>query len=299
MDLHVEAGTRYFQMNIEASRVQLLNNTGGMRIGTLAAAAVTILTNANAAGSGQVLVNSNGQMDFGITSTAPRRMTLTSTGVFMVGTGGTQTDASSIAEFQKDQDDDTTVVVENTTAGTSSAAGNAYVGVSGTGRSFVTSPTFTTASGREQNALNLEAGTGLSGGININAREAAPILFKTAGIESARFTTDGTPAYKVNTNTQLVETQNDYDIGDNKIHRIDATSAVSITGITDGFEGKELTIVNFGSAAITFTNEDAASTAANRIITGTGASVVLGQDDVLNMFYDDTSSRWRVTSVQQ
>jgi len=111
-------------------------------------------------------------------------------GEILVGTSA-QTDASSIAEFQKNQDEDTTVVVENTTAGTSSAAGNAYIGVSGTGRSFVTSPTFTTASGRVQNALNLEAGTGLSGGININAREAAPIIFKSSALEIGRFASTG------------------------------------------------------------------------------------------------------------
>lgn len=78
--------------------------------------------------------------------------------------------------------------------------------------------------------------------------------------------------------------------------RLTVSAPISITGLTGGATDKLLIIVNLSASAITFTNEDAASTAANRILTSTGSSVALSQNETLTLKYDSVSSRWRVTA---
>ncbi len=66
-----------------------------------------------------------------------------------------------------------------------------------------------------------------------------------------------------------------------------------ITGFADPVEGRWLILVNLGAGTITISHQDAASTAANRIITSTGAAVVLSADDTATFIYDATTARWR------
>jgi hypothetical protein len=78
--------------------------------------------------------------------------------------------------------------------------------------------------------------------------------------------------------------------------RLDTSGAAqTLTGITGGADGRLLTLTNADTSnSVTLTNDDAASTAANRIITGTGASLTIASGASVNLIYDATDSRWRV-----
>jgi hypothetical protein len=73
--------------------------------------------------------------------------------------------------------------------------------------------------------------------------------------------------------------------------RLDANAAWSITGLTGGVALRPLLLVNTSASIITLTNEDAASTAANRF--AFGGNVQLAQHEAVLIAWDPTSSRWR------
>ncbi|MDO8611532.1 MAG: hypothetical protein Q7R32_01755 [Dehalococcoidia bacterium] len=76
------------------------------------------------------------------------------------------------------------------------------------------------------------------------------------------------------------------------------TAAFSISGIAGGFDGKRLTIYNPTGHVMTITNEDAASVAANRIITMTGGARATTAAGVVELIYSATDSRWLVTGFE-
>jgi len=70
----------------------------------------------------------------------------------------------------------------------------------------------------------------------------------------------------------------------------------TITGIVAPTVTKRLTVVNVGTTnTLIFTNEDVLSAVGNRFAVGGGLDVTLEINGVLTLWYDDTSSRWRVT----
>ncbi len=71
----------------------------------------------------------------------------------------------------------------------------------------------------------------------------------------------------------------------------------TITGIAGGEEGHLLIITNVSTNNLTLAHEDINSAESNRILTGTGANIVLGQNDSAVLVYDATSARWRVVAV--
>lgn len=100
--------------------------------------------------------------------------------------------------------------------------------------------------------------------------------------------------------TQITANQNDYGPSNGlnaAIWRISSDAARTITGIAAGKSGQRIILVNVGSFSITLSNQDVLSAAANRIITGTGASVVLAADDAAELLYDDTTARWRIVNT--
>jgi hypothetical protein len=92
---------------------------------------------------------------------------------------------------------------------------------------------------------------------------------------------------------------NDYaGFSTNSFARLSANAAGStLTGFANGTNGRVLILVNISANALTITNEDAASVAANRIITLSGQSVVLGLNDVMALAYDPTTTRWRQVTL--
>lgn len=75
--------------------------------------------------------------------------------------------------------------------------------------------------------------------------------------------------------------------------------AFSISGFTGGYDGRILTVYNTTSNAMTITN-DASSTAANRILSLSGADIVTtgAGGNSATFVYSSTDSRWILLSVQ-
>lgn len=99
----------------------------------------------------------------------------------------------------------------------------------------------------------------------------------------------------VQTATQITANQNDYAIPAATTLRMSSDAARNVTGIV-ARKDTTLTLINVGAQNIVLQNENAGSTATNRIITGTGADITMAADDVATLWYDTVSGRWRVTN---
>lgn len=68
----------------------------------------------------------------------------------------------------------------------------------------------------------------------------------------------------------------------------------TVTGLSlSQVDGMEITIINLGSGTITISDEDASSTAANRFLCVSGASITLDPNERTDLIYDGTTQRWR------
>jgi hypothetical protein len=76
------------------------------------------------------------------------------------------------------------------------------------------------------------------------------------------------------------------------------SAAFSVTGLANGQDGRMLILYNSTSQAMTISNESASSTAANRILTMTGANIVTVGTGTVTLIYSSTDQRWIVTSFQ-
>ena len=76
----------------------------------------------------------------------------------------------------------------------------------------------------------------------------------------------------------------------------DAGGTSVITGIdaTNAQSGDTFKLVNVSANNVTLGHQDANSSAANRIISPTGANYVLGPDESAEIYYDTADSRWRI-----
>lgn len=77
------------------------------------------------------------------------------------------------------------------------------------------------------------------------------------------------------------------------IVRLTNASLTSIDTIPAGREGQPLKLINATGANVQI-NNDTGGTAANRVLTGTGAALVWRNDSALDLIYDSTSARWRI-----
>lgn len=67
---------------------------------------------------------------------------------------------------------------------------------------------------------------------------------------------------------------------------------------TDGFDGKELVIVNVGEGQLRFLHESTSSATTNRLILGNaGVSVTILNNDSATFRYDNITRRWRLISA--
>lgn len=105
-------------------------------------------------------------------------------------------------------------------------------------------------------------------------------------------------AWTVQTPASMSISQNNYSVGNHEptILRVSSSATVSITGFAaaNWNSGGQLLVVNVGTNEIDITNQDGASTAANRVITQDGRTVALFADDWVHLEYDGTTARWRV-----
>lgn len=122
--------------------------------------------------------------------------------------------------------------------------------------------------------------------INPALRGSANTFTETNTFDKALAFTLGTPA-------QITADQNNYDIGTAPVVRLSSDAARTITGIAATTK-KTVILFNVGSNDIVLANQHANSTAANRIIVPSGSDLTLEADYGALLWYDDTSSRWRV-----
>lgn len=71
-------------------------------------------------------------------------------------------------------------------------------------------------------------------------------------------------------------------------------SAQTVTGFANPQDGKLLYIQNPAVQALTIANQSASSTAANRIVTGTGADFSIASGGSAILMYDSVNSRWMI-----
>lgn len=94
--------------------------------------------------------------------------------------------------------------------------------------------------------------------------------------------------------TQITSSQNDYaptGFSTSAVLRLDLDADRSITGIAGGADGLVKIIHNISTHVLTLKNQDAGSSAANRLLLG--GDVTLNPDTSITLQYDSTSSRWR------
>ena len=103
--------------------------------------------------------------------------------------------------------------------------------------------------------------------------------------------------------TTLTGTQDNFDLDAAFTHlRCNNASALTFTGFTvvgsAPVAGNRLVIENVGSSTVRIADEDAGSTAANRIDTPSVRGQIIGAGGAITLLYDGTSSRWKMTSVE-
>lgn len=89
-------------------------------------------------------------------------------------------------------------------------------------------------------------------------------------------------------NQSVVSTDN------SSIIRFTNNTGPTVQGLANGLEAKLLIISYTGSGSMIVQNESGSASASDRIITGTGGDVSLDPGASLWLYYDSTSSRWRV-----
>lgn len=171
---------------------------------------------------------------------------------------------------------------------------------------FVTVTTITVAN----DAGNLDSGlSAISYGILSAANSSIPSLKLTAGAwtlsntvtTSAAFTASSTltASSGVTLNgtvspTQITSSQNDYNPTSLSLAstlRLNTDASRNVTGLQGGADGRILTLVNVGTTPLVLTNQDVASSAANRFLLK--ADTTLAADQAITLRYDGTTARWR------
>jgi hypothetical protein len=107
-------------------------------------------------------------------------------------------------------------------------------------------------------------------------------------------TNAGNVAFQKGTDFSTTGSSNDVNFGTGALFRLTGASAQTITGIVGGADGRMITLINAASQAATISNNSVSSSAANRIITGTGSNLSLAAGASINIVYDSGASLWRV-----
>lgn len=103
------------------------------------------------------------------------------------------------------------------------------------------------------------------------------------------------------TPSQITSDQNNFSTVDTdsknvSVLRLSSDASRTITGLSGGETNRFLYLLNVDANDIILANQSASSSAANRIITGTGANLTMEADDISFLYYDSTTTRWRIVS---
>lgn len=130
----------------------------------------------------------------------------------------------------------------------------------------------------------------LKGDVNIEAGTNVTLAYNSQNI-----------VVNSNTNNLLTTAANDTTAGADQTLATTSTLVVNITGALTSIAGitapataQGLILCNKTGGAVTVRNESGSATAANRILTGTGADLNVANNASIWLIYDLASARWRV-----
>lgn len=83
----------------------------------------------------------------------------------------------------------------------------------------------------------------------------------------------------------------------NSLIRLTGSTATLVQGIAAGAAAAQLLVLNVSTAEVQFANQNGSATAANRIITASGATVSIQPNWSAQFVYDDSQSRWVLTNT--
>lgn len=112
---------------------------------------------------------------------------------------------------------------------------------------------------------------------------------------AALMTVNGTAAFMLGTDYTTTGSQSDVAVNTSATVRYNGASAATFYGIVAGTNGQVLYLHNASTATLVLSNQSASeATAANRIITGSGADLSMPSNSSVILQYDNTAARWRV-----
>jgi len=153
--------------------------------------------------------------------------------------------------------------------------------------------------------LTVTAGSGLSGGGSVALGASSPAL--TLDVTHANTWTGtqtlGGVAYSSSTITATNPTQADWGLStSNSYFLVSSAAATTVSGIAGGAAGRVIVLVNTGSSAITLSNANGTSAAANQFHFQGNSDVLMAQDGTVTLIYDATYNSnvgaWRMISGQ-
>jgi len=148
-------------------------------------------------------------------------------------------------------------------------------------------------------AITDDDGTGTTGTVVDNAWKQE--LYNQIDAADAAVTTAVTPGSRTETSTGNISALTlPSGSGDLVVYMNNATAA-TIQGITAGAANQRLTLVSIGAGQVNLTHQNASATAANRAIlfATTGSTPLAAGTGTAELFYDSTTSRWRLLTHEQ
>ena len=122
---------------------------------------------------------------------------------------------------------------------------------------------------------------------------ASPTLTGTITAATANFS--GPVSYLFGTDYATTGSQSDVALGSASAIRYNGSGVATFYGIVAGTNGQIVNLHNASSAVLTLSNQSGSeATAANKIITGTGADLAVAANSSVTIQYDATAARWRV-----
>lgn len=101
----------------------------------------------------------------------------------------------------------------------------------------------------------------------------------------------------VTTPAQLAADVNDYDLSAGQWARVSSDASRNVTGILAEADGTWKLVTNVGANNVVLQHQNAGSSAANRILSHSGADITLAAEDAALLIYDDTTDRWRAYAL--
>ncbi len=286
-------------VSLGTTDVNVLNLiTSGLTRFTVASGAATIT------GTGTTTVTSTGSMTLSSAAASALNISTGTTGALTLDSGSTG--AVNLGNNANAK----TITIGNTTGATTVNVNTGSGGLNVNGSTTITGAnSFTTGTGTttiNSAAITLAGNSTVidmtgTGTLGLNTTTNQPIttgtgLFTTGGSAtvSGDFVATGNVSTLKGADYPTTGSQNDVNFGTGSLFSYTGAGTATFTGIAGGTNGRFIHIINNSASNITFTNEDTNSAAANRIITGSGGSIMIPPDLSIGLQYDSNVSRWRI-----